>query len=799
MANNVALLSRRRLRVRGIVQGVGFRPFVHRLAQDLQLHGWVRNGTTGVEIEIQGEAEKLARFCERLTAEAPPLARIDEISNESVAVEPTADGFTVRESEHAGMAATIIGPDSAICDLCLQEMLTRSDRRYRYPFINCTHCGPRYTLVRNVPYDRAMTSMSVFNQCPSCLEEYTDTEHRRYHAEPNACPQCGPQLQLCDAKGQRLAGDPIAETLRMLRAGGVIAIKGLGGFHLACDAHNREAVINLRQRKMRDEKPFALMMLNTPSAQRWCFIDDHEAALLQSSERPITLLKKRPHTDSDFPDIAPGMSTIGVMLPYTGIQYLLFHEALQRPAALEWLEQPHELALVMTSANPGGEPLVIDNEEALSRLAGIADAWLMHDREIVSRCDDSVVIANRSNDDVQQSARPSFIRRARGYTPRAIRLPCAHDAPSVLATGGFFKNTVCITRGDEAFLSPHIGSLDNAATRCAFDETVAHLLRLLEVMPQVIAHDRHPDFYSTHAAASLAQHFSVPLVEVAHHHAHIAAVVAEHRIEGPVIGLAFDGVGLGDDGSAWGGELLHVDGAHCARIGHLAPLLLAGGDQAAREPWRMAASVLAQTLSEEDARRAIMQHFHEQSAVQAVALMLLRAQKQNSPYVPTTTSMGRAFDAAAGALGICPRMSFEGQAATRLEGLAHRYLDNHADLPVATSSWQISDNGQIVLDIKPLLAALFSVDDAEYGAALFHGTLIAAATDWVDNSARRQGIRKIVCGGGCFMNTLLACGIEGSLSARGYWVWRAQEAPANDGGLSLGQAWVALQTLIKGS
>ncbi|MDR1529925.1 MAG: carbamoyltransferase HypF [Burkholderiales bacterium] len=788
-------LTRRRLQVRGVVQGVGFRPFVHRLAREMALTGWVRNGVTGVHIEIQGDADKLSRFAEKLIIAAPRLARIDEIITEDIALEKTASSFFVEESACDGAVTTIIGADSAICDLCLKEMLTPSDRRYRYPFINCTHCGPRYTLVRHLPYDRATTSMSVFTQCAECLTEYTNTEHRRYHAEPNACPRCGPHLKLYDAKGQSLMGDAIHETLRVVRDGAIVAVKGLGGFHLACDARNRSAVDTLRRRKMRDEKPFALMMLNIESARCWCEIDEEEAKLLQSSERPIVLLKKKIGVDDIFPKIAGGMNTLGIMLPYTPIHYLLFHEALGRPSTHDWLQQAHDSSLVMTSANPCGEPLVIDNEEALRRLSGIADYWLMHDRQIVSRCDDSVVRANKETGG-PLSTTPQFIRRARGYTPRAIRLRCTGNVPPVLATGGFFKNTVCITRDDEAFLSPHIGSLDNVATRLAFDATVTHLLKLLDVTPQAIAHDRHPDFYSTHVAAALAQRFSVPLIGVSHHHAHIAATVAEHHIDEPVVGLAFDGMGLGDDDTTWGGELLLVDDARCIRIGHLMPLLLVGGDRAAREPWRMAASVLAQTMTAQEAERTIARRFGAQSAVSTVTTLLLRAQNQKSLHTPLTTSMGRAFDAAAGALSVCACMSYEGQAAMLLEGLAHRYLDRHSTLPADTSLYRIDESMLSILDIKPLLASLFDIDDAEYGAALFHGTLIAATVDWTDRNARRENIRQIVCGGGCFMNTLLARGVERGLSARGYRVWQSRAVPSNDGGLSLGQAWVAIQMLI---
>ncbi|MDR0771440.1 MAG: carbamoyltransferase HypF [Burkholderiales bacterium] len=791
--SSASMLSRlrKRFQVRGIVQGVGFRPYIHRLANEMALTGWVQNGVSGVIIEAEGSAAQLETFVQRLQAEAPRLARIDEVIAQNIAAVPGGGGFEVIKSAHEGALATMIGPDSAICDDCLREMLTPKDRRYRYPFINCTQCGPRYTLVCGLPYDRATTSMAAFVQCPTCLAEYTDPEHRRFHAEPNACPQCGPQLQWRDARGVSSAnedGDAIAETLRRLRRGEIVAIKGLGGFHLVCDATRAETVAELRRRKARDEKPFALMVLNTASARQWCEIGAAEAALLESVERPIVLLPKKAHADAALAGIAPDMNTLGLMLPYTPLHYLLFHEASGRPATCDWLNEAQPLTLVMTSANPGGEPLVIDNEEALQRLQGIADGWLMHDRAIVARCDDSVVRAPITESErlsLPSSSQPQFVRRARGYTPRAIRLSGTAETPPVLAVGGYFKNTICVTRGDEAFLSPHIGSLDNAATCRAFDEMVEHLLKLLDVAPTFIAHDRHPDFYSTQAAAALARRFGVPMVEVAHHHAHIAAVIAEHRIEAPVLGLAFDGVGLGDDGTAWGGELLHLEGAQCKRVGHLARLYLAGGDRAAREPWRMAASVLAQS----GRVNAIETCFPQQAAATAVANMLARALETGSPQAPPTTSMGRYFDAAAGALKVCEQMSFEGQAAMRLEGLAHHYLKQKVCLPMDASAYRIGADG--VLNVLPLVQRLFDIDDARYGAALFHGTLIAAIVEWADTVARRLGLDHIVCGGGCFVNALLSRGISEGLRARGHTVRQAQAAPANDGGLSLGQAWVA--------
>ncbi|MDQ5904511.1 MAG: hydrogenase maturation protein HypF, partial [Pseudomonadota bacterium] len=466
-----------RINVTGVVQGVGYRPFVWRLANELQLAGWVRNTPAGVEIEACGSPPRVNELIERLGREAPPLARVDGVLARPVA-RPEADaGFVILESGGGKATSTTIGHDTAICRDCLAEMFDPSSRRWRYAFTNCTHCGPRYTISRGLPYDRARTSLAPFPLCRDCKGEYTKPDDRRFHAEANCCQKCGPQLSLLDEAGMPIAGDPVAECLKLLRQGGIVAIKGLGGFHLVCDADNADAVAALRERKAREEKPFAVMVANAASASALVQIGIGEPALLESAERPIVLLKKRHFTDDRLPGVAPGLSWLGVMLPYTPLQYLLFHEAAGRPKGTAWLTQPQTLRLVMTSANPGGEPLVTGNDEALQRLSEIADAFLMHNRDIVVRCDDSVVRTAPGGF--------QFIRRARGYTPRAIKLPYA--GPSVLAVGGWFKNTVCVTRGNEAFVSQHIGDLDNAATCNFLEETVAHLLGVLQVRPERVA------------------------------------------------------------------------------------------------------------------------------------------------------------------------------------------------------------------------------------------------------------------------------------------------------------------------
>jgi hydrogenase maturation protein HypF len=541
----------------------------------------------------------------------------------------------------------------------------------------------------------------------------------------------------------------------------------LGGFHLVCDARNAAAVAVLRERKQREEKPFAVMLANASSAASFVQMGVGEPGLLTLPERPAILLKKRACCDAALPGVAPGLAWLGVMLPYTPLQYLLFHEAAGRPTGTFWLQTSQELALVMTSANPGGEPLVIGNDEALLRLSGIADAYLMHDREIVTRCDDSV--ARIAPGGLQ------FIRRARGYTPRAIKLP--RSGPPVLAVGGWFKNSVCITRGDEAFVSQHIGDLDNAAACGFFEESVAQLLKLLEVEPAIVAHDLHPDFHSTRFAADFARERSLQLLGVQHHHAHAAAVLAENDVQGPVIALALDGVGLGTDGGAWGGELLRVDGKCFERIGHLAPLALPGGDRAAREPWRMAAAVLHQLGRGDE----IVARFAGQQAAATVAQML-----EQGVNCPQTSSLGRLFDAAAGLLGVKPVMAFEGQAAMLLEGLAEHY----GDILPFDHGWRI-ENGR--LDLLPLFAVLADEKNAERGAAIFHATLIAALTDWAHAVAPASST--VVGSGGCFLNQILARGMRSRLGGHGLRLIEARRLPPNDGGLALGQAWIALQHL----
>ncbi len=764
----------RLIRVRGLVQGVGFRPYVWRLATALGLSGWVRNDGEGVSILVNGP--RADDFLRRLPAELPPLARIDGLEIAAGAPPQTTEsGFTILDSA-GGAVTTLIGPDAATCPECIAEMCDPNGRRWRHPFITCTHCGPRFTVSRGLPYDRARTTLASFPLCAACDAEYRSPANRRFHAETTCCPACGPQLALVDAEGQPLPGDPVAQALRLLQAGRVVAIKGLGGFHLACDARQPAAVAMLRQRKSREAKPFAVMGQNPGSLASWVAWDDQARRLFDSAAAPIVLCRK---AGAELAGVAPGLATLGVMRPATPLHLLLWHEAAGRPPGTDWLVAESPLLLVMTSANPQGEPLVADNAEALRRLSGIADAFLWHDRDIAIRCDDSVV-----------QPRPeghSFVRRARGHVPTPI--PLADDGPTVLALGGYLKNTICVARGREALLSQHIGSLDNVATVGFLEETVTRMLDLLAVRPDVIAHDLHPDFPSTHLARRLAAGWGIETVAVGHHHAHVAAVCAEHGVETPVLGIAIDGVGLGSDGAAWGGEWLRVDGGDCQRLAHVAPLHMPGGERAAREPWRLAVAALHDTGRHDEIGPWLDRCFPGRDAAPLLAML-----RQNLR-CPATTSLGRWFDVAAALLGVCGESRYEAEAAMLLEGAAAAFGKDDA-LPWS-KAWRIVEPPAATvgapwrLDLSPMLGKLLAARDPQEGAARFHATLAAAMAECSLMLARSHGLETVAIGGGCALNRILMKRLRGLLEAGGLEVLEARQAPPGDGGLALGQAWVA--------
>lgn len=744
------------VRVRGRVQGVGFRPFVYRLAKALALDGWVRNDSFGVEIAISGEDAAVDDFLNRLESESPALSKVEKIEFSLSQERENRKGFTIRESLE-GRADTDIPPDVSVCPDCLSELFDSSNRRYRHPFVNCTHCGPRYTLVSGIPYDRKHTSMGNFRMCPECHAEYLDPSDRRFHAQPNACGNCGPVLSFHDVNGQPISGDAIENAMKAIASGKIIAVKGVGGFHLVCDAKNRAAIARLRQSKARMEKPLALMAANVPSLLPYADVGDEEKALLESRERPILLLKKR----REMKGVAPGVLHFGAMLPYTPIHYLLFHEAAGRPEGLSWLEEAQDLLLIATSANPKGEPIVKGNEEALEKLQGYADCFLLHDREILVRCDDSVLKWN--------GHAPQVLRRARGHAPASLRLP--FSGPSVLAMGSGYKNTVCLTRGSDAFVSPHVGDLDNRTACMAMEDAVDRLLELLEVEPEIVAHDLHQDFYSTRFAQDIAARLGIPAVGIQHHHAHVSAVMAEHGLRGPVLGLALDGIGIGTDGGIWGGELLHADGkGDFLRLGHLAAMPLPGGDVASREPWRIAAGFLhAQGRKEELELRY---------GKKGDALGRMLDRRFNTP---VASSMGRLFDAAAGLLGVMEKTTFEGQAAMLLEKLAEEY-----GRVKPFEKGHVIEKG--ILDFAPLLDLLADMEDPAYGASLFHCTLVEGLKTWV----LAENAEQVVFSGGCFMNGILSGTLRVALEDEGIAVFEARSLPPNDGGISLGQCYAAM-------
>lgn len=763
--NSKSSIRAEKLRIKGTVQGVGFRPFVFVLAKSEGLTGTVLNDGRGVEAVVEGPSEALERFRTRLLKELPPLASIESVEAEDIPVEGRQD-FVILESR-SNSVSTVIPADAAVCEACLKELTDKNNRRYRYPFINCTHCGPRYTITAHLPYDRPQTSMKVFPMCPDCLQEYKDPLDRRFHAQPNACDVCGPHVELKDKTGAPVpCEDEIAELLRQIQGGKIAAVKGLGGFHLVCDAANAVAVSELRRRKHRPFKPFAVMALNDLSASRFVRISEKASKELHSPQAPIVLCPKTNDADLLLPGIAPELNRIGIMMPYTPIHWLLFFEAMGRPEDPDWYKKECDLVLVMTSANAGGEPLVIDNDEAVQKLDGIADLFLTHNRDILIRCDDSVM--QQRDQDVQ------LIRRARGFTPVAVRLP--YGGPSVIATGPWLKNTACLTKGDHAFLTQHIGDTDRVSNCRTLARAVEHLSEIFEITPKYIACDLHPDFYSTSLAEELADKYDAELVPVQHHHAHIAAVMAEHGLSEPVLGLALDGVGLGTDNKPWGGELLKVTPEGFERLSSIAPIKMPGADKCAREGWRMAAKIFAEN-GKTDALEKLAQDVNKPS------LRLIAAQAN----APETTSLGRLFDAAASMFGICHISSYEGEAPVRLQAASEgRRGQNRADLVEVISGHP---------NFVPLLLALSEYADKRQAAADFQETLAQVLAKEVITVSEKEQIRKVCLSGGCCLNSLLTQRLRELLEQQELQVYEGLKVPPNDGGVSLGQAWVVLMRL----
>ncbi len=787
-----------------MVQGVGFRPFVFRLAQMHALAGWVLNSTEGVVIEVEGEG--ITAFLRDLTEKAPPLARIDRVEvSELPPVGYASFAIHESESEDAG-AIALVSPDVAVCDDCLREVADAANRRFRYPFTNCTNCGPRFTIVQDVPYDRPQTTMRAFKMCPACQREYDDPADRRFHAQPNACPACGPQLRLLSANGARERDAALLEAQRLLRAGAIVAVKGLGGFHLACDATNAAAVAELRRRKGRAEKPFAVMALDRAAVQAICEPSEDEWRLLVSPQRPIVLLRKR-RGSAIAEEVAPRNACLGVMLPYTPLHYLL-------------LQGEMPVALVMTSGNFSEEPIATDNQEALARLAPLADAFLLHDRPIHVRCDDSVtrVFAGRE----------AIVRRSRGYAPYPVRF--ATNVRQILACGAELKNTFCLTRDNYAFLSHHIGDLENAETLRSFEEGIAHFQRLFRVAPEAVAYDLHPDYLSTKYALGLAtagRFTRHQLIGVQHHHAHVASCMAEHGLTGRVIGVAFDGTGYGLDGAVWGGEFLVASYADFERVGHLAYVALPGGAAAIRRPYRMALSyvyaaigdlepalpVLRESLAASWTGRAVGDHPSGRSdgelegalrtaeaaaqpplPLSRVELAILDRQVRGTLGSPPTSSCGRLFDAVAALAGVRQVVTYEGQAAIELEMAADPGVGAAYPLPV------LVDRHPFVVDHRPLIRAVLADVAAAVPAgeisAKFHNAVARAIVSGCLRARDLSGLRRVVLSGGVFQNLLLLSRAVALLEEADFDVYLHHQVPCNDGGISLGQAAVANARLI---
>jgi hydrogenase maturation protein HypF len=750
---------RRRIHVSGIVQGVGFRPFVYRLAVARHLAGQIANTAAGVVIEVQGLPEAVDDFLQRLPREAPPLALITGLAVSEIGLDGDGE-FQILPSEKSEAVHTLIPPDIAICEECLRELFDPSDRRYLYPFINCTNCGPRFTIVRSIPYDRPQTSMVAFPMCPRCRAEYEDPLSRRFHAQPNACWDCGPQMELWDAFGRRASSpDPIADSAAQLCAGAIVAVKGLGGFHLAADATNIEAVKRLRARKHRVEKPFAVMVPNLQAAEQFCELDAHDRDLLARPERPIVLLQRN---DSGWisPEVAPFNKFLGMFLPYTPLHHLLFAKS-----SLQ--------ALVMTSGNLSEEPIAIQNSEAVSRLAGVADYFLVHDREILRRCDDSVV--RRVGGRVRQ------LRRSRGFVPVPVFLK--KNYPATLAVGGELKSTICLLKGSEAFLSQHIGDLENAEAYKFFQGTIEHLQKILEVRPSIVAYDLHPDYLATRWA--LAQH-EMKAVGVQHHHAHIASCMAENHLKGRVIGFALDGTGYGTDGCVWGSEILLADYLAFERVAHLAYVPLPGGSAAVREPWRAAVSHLRAAFGPELLELPIP-FFQQIPRAKILTVLRMIDRQVNSPW---TSSCGRLFDAVSAVIDLRHQVNYEAQAAIELEMCRD---EGAADQPYPFAINEA--DGILQIDSRPLFRAI--VEDLLQGATAgqisqrFHDGLIEVLSKIAQILRERTRLSSVCLSGGTFQNTFLATRLEQQLRGMGFEVFTHSQVPAGDGGLSLGQAVVA--------
>ncbi|WAC06535.1 MAG: carbamoyltransferase HypF [Thermodesulfobacteriota bacterium] len=753
-------IKRAKISVRGIVQGVGFRPFVYQLASKHGLKGWVCNTSGDVKIEVEGSTDSLQLFLEQLKTKAPPLALIEEV-NQLYLPPDGYQRFEIRESNPEKGKYQRISPDIATCPLCLQEILDKNDRRYSYPFTNCTNCGPRFTIIQDIPYDRPETTMRTFKMCPECQKEYDNPVDRRFHAQPNCCPTCGPKLAIIDQAGKMIASqDPVRDVCVLLKQGKVLALKGLGGFLLACDATNEPAVITLRQRKKRPFKPFGVMMASLEEVKKCCLVSPEEEKLLCSTKAPIVLLKLK-NKSVIASSVAPNLNYLGVMLPYTPLHHLVMHGV--------------SLPLVMTSGNLSEEPIAKDNEEALRRLSGIADYFIVHNRDIHVQFDDSVTMVENNKLQV--------LRRARSYAPDPIRLP--FHAQEVLACGAELKNTFCITKDEYAFISQHIGDLDNLETFGQFEMVLDHYKKLFRLNPRIIVCDQHPDYLSSRYAQKLkTANDDLNLISVQHHHAHIVSCVTENKVAPPVLGVAFDGTGYGEDGCIWGGEFLVVDYGKFQRLGHLEYIPMPGGEKAIKKPFRMAISYLAQLSGTQTLNRRLA----FLKTVEERELELIKKQIEKGINTPLTSSCGRLFDGVSALLNIRNEVDYEGQAAIELEMIAGEGKDTGKRYPFEIGE----ENGIKIVRLQKLFAAI--LEDVDHGvtkteiSSCFHHSVAHMVGRMCQNLARDTGIKKIALSGGVFQNRLLLRLTSFYLKKAGLKVIIHREVPTNDGGISLGQA-----------
>jgi len=745
--------------VRGVVQGVGFRPFVYQLATKYNLGGWVCNTSGDVKIEVEGEEESIEQFLLALREQAPPLSRVEDIT---VTQRPPANyaNFEIRHSIAEEGKYQLISPDIATCPECLGEILTPGDRRYRYPFTNCTNCGPRFTIIEDIPYDRPKTTMRHFRMCPECQREYDDPYNRRFHAQPNACPVCGPRLELLDTKGNTVTcPDVIATTSQLLHEGKIMAIKGLGGFLLACDATNETAVSLLRRRKRRPSRPLAIMLASIDEARKYCYVNNEEEKLLASPASPIVLVRRK--TDSSVSSaVAPNLKYLGLMLPYTPLHHILLRET--------------QLPLVMTSGNLSEEPIAKDNDEAIRRLSRIADYFLMHNRDIYARYDDSVTMVVIDT--------PQVLRRARGYAPDPIHLN--YESQQILGCGAEEKNTFCLTRDNHAFLSQHIGDMENLETLEHFTSTITLYKRLFRIEPKIIAHDLHPEYLTTKYAKELAtQSGDISLVPVQHHHAHIASCMADNKVETPVIGIAFDGTGYGTDGNIWGGEFMIADYQKFTRMGHFEYLPLPGGALAIKKPYRIAIGYLLSLFKD------LNQELPFLKQIDALEMDIIKRQLDQKINSPLTSSCGRLFDAVSALIGVRSEIEYEAQAAIELEMTA---VDNEPGLyPFSI----IEQDDLSLIKLRDLFSAI--IHDLQNGiakpaiSAKFHNTVAQMINQLCQVLSIKTGITQAVLSGGVFQNRLLLSRTVSLLEADGFQVFTHRQVPCNDGGISLGQAVIA--------